>query len=388
MNGKLRLDMLANLIEAFLRSSTTDQADSPGNRSASSEGSGDTRLQRRDSESASTPSSLIYYQAGEERTSLRTKRKNLQDEIKTAVKFSDFLASSASSPALQGSSSLILPPIQRLSLGAAELHSAGKVTQFLVQPESPPSTTTAIPASHALTAIPTPPVASLPPPAPLSTIRSPARPQRRPLVNRRASHDLDQIISQGAAVHDELVQPALDYVTVPSAERSVETTSVERVIPLIPFEELMLIEVLGTGRVSTIYRAAWMRGATERDDRSVQMVALKVAMMSSAAGDSSNVDEVRNEADIAARLQHPNVCELVGVAADPECFLLAYEFCDGGSLLSLLSDPSRYYEYLPIAMDVANGMAYLHSRNIIHRDLKPSVRSSAPALYPSSIFSS
>lgn len=54
------------------------------------------------------------------------------------------------------------------------------------------------------------------------------------------------------------------------------------------------------------------------------------------------------------------------------CFCLAYEFCEGGSLLSLLSDNSRYYEYLPIALDIASGMAYLHSRYVIHRDLKPS----------------
>jgi serine/threonine protein kinase len=50
---------------------------------------------------------------------------------------------------------------------------------------------------------------------------------------------------------------------------------------------------------------------------------------------------------------------------------LAYEYCEGESLLSLLSDHTRYYEYLPIALDIAQGMAFLHKKSIIHRDLKP-----------------
>jgi len=155
---------------------------------------------------------------------------------------------------------------------------------------------------------------------------------------------------------------------------SCATNPPQRIVPVIPFDELMLIETLGEGRVSTIYRAAWRQSgvggslsSTRMDDDGVAMVALKVA-----TGDWENIEELRREADIAAMLQHNNICELIGVAYDAECFCLAYEYCEGGSLLSLLSDTSRCYEYLPIALDIANGMAYLHSRNVIHRDLKPS----------------
>jgi hypothetical protein len=46
------------------------------------------------------------------------------------------------------------------------------------------------------------------------------------------------------------------------------------------------------------------------------VVAMKVAMMSTLALDTSHVDELQPEADIAARLQHPNICDLIGVAPD------------------------------------------------------------------------
>jgi hydroxyethylthiazole kinase-like sugar kinase family protein len=41
-------------------------------------------------------------------------------------------------------------------------------------------------------------------------------------------------------------------------------------------------------------------------------------MVNAATLDTSHVDELRREADIAARLQHPHICDLVGVAADSE----------------------------------------------------------------------
>lgn len=141
-------------------------------------------------------------------------------------------------------------------------------------------------------------------------------------------------------------------------------------VPMIPYDDLMLLDTLGTGRISTVYRAIWHDSSTAKRD--VRQVALKVATMNQLTGSVSDLEELRHEADIATLLRHNNVCEIVGIASDSESFCLAYEFCEGGSLLSLLNDTSRCYEYLPIALDIANGMAYLHSRNVIHRDLKPS----------------
>jgi serine/threonine protein kinase len=54
----------------------------------------------------------------------------------------------------------------------------------------------------------------------------------------------------------------------------------------------------------------------------------------------------------------------------PHTHCLLYEFCSGGSLHSFLIDTDLPYECLSIALDIANGMAYLHSHDIIHRDLK------------------
>jgi len=135
----------------------------------------------------------------------------------------------------------------------------------------------------------------------------------------------------------------------------------------IPFEELKLLGVIGEGRVSTIYRAVWQK----KDDTCLKEIALKVATMGE-NGDDSELQELRQEADIASSLEHYNVCDFVGAAVDSYCFCLAYDYCQNGSLSSLLSDTSRCYDYLPIAIDIANGMAYLHSKKIIHRDLKPS----------------
>lgn len=365
MNGRLRLDRFANLIEAFIKEKLAAAGETE-------ESSGESPVESQSSSNERSTHGPLYYKSTITTPDFSSPM-SIQQEMEKAVPLSEVLASTAdlmqapgfpkirkmhSMPSGSAATTPNLPTVN-LPMRRSLPSSDGVSIAYTSSPESRPDLTE-------VNFIP--PTTQSTPPPPSSTR------DRRPLVNRKASVDLGDF--EDAHLRKEVVVGPLvpsEHETETSSEPEHISVGEGRQIPLIPFDELMLIETLGTGRVSTIYRAAWRRGVFgPASPAGVQMVALKVAMLNNITMDTSHVDELRREADIAARLTHPNVCDLIGVAADQECFCLAYEFCEGGSLLSLLSDHSRYYEYLPIALDVANGMAYLHSRNVIHRDLKPS----------------
>jgi serine/threonine protein kinase len=73
-------------------------------------------------------------------------------------------------------------------------------------------------------------------------------------------------------------------------------------------------------------------------------------------------------------LHHPNLVALLGAGQwDDERLFLIMEFCDGGSLDGVLRDtgvPLVWETALQCATQVAQGMAFLHSKQRIHRDLK------------------
>ena len=341
MTGRLRLDRLANLIEAFLSEAlATEKSNSPGD------------------SSTNNVHGPLYFRAEHETAVDRTPEAIQKEEMESAVPLSEVLMASQSHGNLSGP---WLPPLRRMSSlsGPNDAYIPRTVLPMRSSASEEPTLSSQRDLRHD-------------PHSEFSDDNqglSSSMRERRPLVNRRAASDLDQV---GKESNSDVA--SLDYLTVPGFHGAVGAGVESRNIPLIPFDELMLIETMGTGRVSTIYRAAWQRGQRSSTSPApavtpggVHMVALKVAMVNTTTGDMSHVDELRREADIAARLHHPNICDLVGIAADPECFCLAYDFCEGGSLLSLLSDSRRYYEYLPIAMDIANGMAYLHARSVIHR---------------------
>lgn len=68
----------------------------------------------------------------------------------------------------------------------------------------------------------------------------------------------------------------------------------------------------------------------------------------------------------------PYIISYIGctlVQGQPICIIM--EYIKEGSLTELLKKPISFKLKLKILLDIARGMAFLHSSNIYHQDLKP-----------------
>lgn len=89
----------------------------------------------------------------------------------------------------------------------------------------------------------------------------------------------------------------------------------------------------------------------------------------------SIVEEIVGEAGIMSCLRHPKILQLYGCSVTVQAIWIVSELCSRGSLRSVLNDRSVQLSLRArwqMAIDIADAMLYLHTRNppIIHRDLK------------------
>jgi serine/threonine protein kinase len=122
-------------------------------------------------------------------------------------------------------------------------------------------------------------------------------------------------------------------------------------------------DLIGAGGMGEVYRA--------RDMRLGREVAIKV-LPDAAAGDADQRRRFEREARAAAALNHPNIATIHEIGEHEGTRFIAMELVEGRTLKEVLEDgPLSVRETLPLATQIAAGLAKAHAAGIVHRDLKP-----------------
>lgn len=122
-------------------------------------------------------------------------------------------------------------------------------------------------------------------------------------------------------------------------------------------------ELLGEGGMGRVYRA------TSADGTEVALKLVKADL----ARDQVFRRRFDREADIAARVVHPNVVPIVDRGEHEGIPYLAQRFIRGGSLENRIEreGPLPLEDVIRMCMEVAGGLDALHAGGLVHRDVKP-----------------
>src|SRR6266545_308949 len=127
-----------------------------------------------------------------------------------------------------------------------------------------------------------------------------------------------------------------------------------------PYEVLVPI---GAGGMGEVYRA--------RDTRLSRAVALKV-LPESLSVERERLQRFEKEARSASALNHPNIVTIYEVGTSDGTYYIAMELVEGRTLRELIhAGPLNLRRLLPLAAQLADGLAKAHEAGIVHRDLKP-----------------
>ncbi|HPF72189.1 MAG: serine/threonine protein kinase [Rhodanobacteraceae bacterium] len=124
-----------------------------------------------------------------------------------------------------------------------------------------------------------------------------------------------------------------------------------------------ILRPLGEGGMASVFLAV-----QESLDREV---ALKV-MAPALSANAEFAERFLQEGQITAKLSHPNLVTIYDIGSHGSIYYLAAEYIPGGTLRQRIdAGKLTVAQALDVAVDIARGLDYAHSKGIVHRDVKP-----------------